>query len=41
VDWNRAQVALQAVIRIQVAGKAGGSAAGGHLAEESACPSDQ
>ncbi len=38
VDWNRAQVALErAVIRIQVAGKAGGGAAGGeHLAEESA-----
>jgi len=37
VDWNRAQVALQrAVIRIQVAGKAGAGPAGGALAEESA-----
>ena len=37
VDWNRAQVALQrAVIRIQVAGKAGAGSIGGAPAEESA-----
>ena len=38
MDWTRAQVALQrAVIRIQVAEKAGGSLpAGGHLPAESA-----
>lgn len=37
VDWNRAQVALQrAMIRIQVAGKAGAGSIGGALAEESA-----
>jgi F-type H+-transporting ATPase subunit epsilon len=38
VDWGRAQVALErALIRIQVAGKAGGAGAlaGGHLPEES------
>ena len=37
VDWNRAQVALQrAMIRIQVAGKAGAGSIGGAPAEESA-----
>lgn len=37
VDWNRAQVALQrAMIRIQVASKAGAGSIGGALAEESA-----